>query len=54
MITISLKLPKKMLELIDELVREGLYPSRSEVIRTAIILLLRREFRNARKKQYLS
>ena len=46
MVTISLKLPKKILELIDELVREGLYPSRSEVIRTAIIKLLREYYRS--------
>jgi len=57
MVTISLKIPDRVLKMIDDLVEEGLYPSRSEFIRTAIIQLLRRELRvreNARKKQYLS
>ena len=33
-------LPQKMLQQIDELVRQGLFPSRSEAIRSAIRELL--------------
>jgi len=40
MILISLHLPRRMLEEIDELVRRGVFPSRSEAIRVAIRDLL--------------
>ncbi|MBP1449854.1 MAG: type II toxin-antitoxin system ParD family antitoxin [Thermoproteus sp.] len=40
---ISLHLPRKMLEQIDELVRRGIYPNRSEVIRAAVRDLLYKE-----------
>jgi Arc/MetJ-type ribon-helix-helix transcriptional regulator len=37
---ISFHLPKPLLDIIDNLVRQGVYPSRSEAIRDAIRLLL--------------
>ncbi|MFW9854656.1 MAG: ribbon-helix-helix domain-containing protein [Candidatus Thorarchaeota archaeon] len=40
---ISFKAPNTYLEGLDELVRNGVYSSRSEAIRTAIRDLLRRE-----------
>jgi len=40
---VTVKIPELYLEGIDELVRHGRYSSRSEVIRTAIRDLLRRE-----------
>ena len=36
MVIISIHLPKEILKDIDELVRQGRYPSRAEVIRTAV------------------
>jgi len=39
---VSIRLPKKMWEKLEELVNMGLYPSRSEAIRDAIRLLLRK------------
>jgi len=38
---ISLKLPREMLDAIDNIVQIGLYPNRSEFIREAIRILLR-------------
>jgi len=43
MILLSFHLPKKMLEDLDELVRSGAFPSRSEAIRVAIRDLINRE-----------
>ncbi len=43
MILISVHIPKQMLEELDELVKGGLFPSRSEAIRVAIRDLLLRE-----------
>uniref|UniRef100_A0A7J3Z892 Ribbon-helix-helix protein, CopG family n=1 Tax=Ignisphaera aggregans TaxID=334771 RepID=A0A7J3Z892_9CREN len=40
---VTVKMPETYLEAIDELVRIGRYSSRSEVIRTAIRELLKRE-----------
>jgi putative addiction module CopG family antidote len=40
---VTVKLPEAYIEAIDELVRMGRYSSRSEVIRTAIRELLKRE-----------
>jgi antitoxin ParD1/3/4 len=40
---VTVKVPELYLEGIDELVKDGRYSSRSEVIRTAIRDLLRRE-----------
>lgn len=40
---ISVQLPQSYINAMDQLVRRGLYPSRSEVIRTAIRELLKRE-----------
>jgi Arc/MetJ-type ribon-helix-helix transcriptional regulator len=40
---LSLKMPDALVEGMDELVRRGLYPSRSAVIRTAVRDLLRKE-----------
>jgi len=43
MILISVHLPKRALEELDELVRQGIFPSRSEAIRIAIRDLLYKE-----------
>jgi metal-responsive CopG/Arc/MetJ family transcriptional regulator len=43
MVLISVHIPKQMLEELDELVRSGSFPSRSEAIRVAIRDLLIRE-----------
>jgi len=43
MILISVHLPKQMLEEIDELTSQGVFPSRSEAIRIAIRDLLYKE-----------
>ena len=37
---ISVHIPSALLQIIDDMVRRGLYPSRSEAIRDAIRLLL--------------
>ena len=49
MVLISVHIPKQMLEELDELVREGRFPNRSEAIRVAIRDLLIRE--KMRKKE---
>jgi len=43
MVLISVHIPKQVLEEIDELVKQGVFPSRSEAIRTAVWDLVRRE-----------
>ena len=43
MVLISVHLPKQLLEELDRLVAEGLFPSRSEAIRVAVWELVRRE-----------
>ena len=43
MILISVHLPKEMLQELDELVRQGRFPSRSEAIRVAVRDLILRE-----------
>jgi Arc/MetJ-type ribon-helix-helix transcriptional regulator len=43
MILISLHIPKQMLEELDELVRQGVFPNRSEAIRIAIRDLIYKE-----------
>ncbi|WP_069807318.1 ribbon-helix-helix domain-containing protein [Vulcanisaeta thermophila] len=48
MVLISVHIPKQMLEELDEYVRQGVFPSRSEAIRIAIRDLLYRE--NSRVK----
>jgi len=40
MILVTLHVPKPLLDMIDDLVRRGIYPNRSEAIRDAIRLLL--------------
>jgi len=40
---ISIRLPRQILEEIDKLIRRGRYSSRSELIRIAILELLRKE-----------
>jgi len=40
---VSVKMPEALIQGMDELVRRGLYPSRSAVMRTAVRDLLRRE-----------
>ncbi|MEM2902760.1 MAG: ribbon-helix-helix domain-containing protein [Candidatus Bathyarchaeia archaeon] len=39
----TLKLPEALIQGLDELVKKGSYPNRSEVIRSAVRDLLRRE-----------
>ncbi|MBD3191988.1 MAG: ribbon-helix-helix protein, CopG family [Candidatus Heimdallarchaeota archaeon] len=46
---ISVKIPETFLEGLDDLVRLGVYPSRSEAIRVAIRDLLRKELWNNHK-----
>ena len=43
MVLISVHLPRQMLEELDEMVRQGRFPSRSEAIRIAIRDLIFRE-----------
>ncbi|KUO90721.1 MAG: CopG family transcriptional regulator [Caldivirga sp. JCHS_4] len=43
MMLISVHIPRRMLEELDELVRSGLFPSRSEAIRVAVRDLLIKE-----------
>jgi len=43
MVLISVHLPKQLLEELDEMVKQGRFPSRSEAIRIAIRDLLYRE-----------
>jgi len=43
MILISVHLPKQMLQELDELVRQGKFPSRSEAIRVAVRDLILKE-----------
>ncbi|MDV3103310.1 MULTISPECIES: ribbon-helix-helix domain-containing protein [Thermococcus] len=40
---ISVQLPQSYINAMDQLVRRGLYPNRSEVIRTALREFLKRE-----------
>ena len=42
MVLISVHVPKKLLDAINELVYQGLIPNRSEAIRMALILFLER------------
>jgi len=49
MVLISVHLPKQTLEDLDELVKKGIFPSRSEAIRIAIRDLMMHE--GARNKQ---
>ncbi|MEM1807715.1 MAG: ribbon-helix-helix domain-containing protein [Pyrobaculum sp.] len=44
----SVHVPKKMLEELDELVRRGIFPNRSEAIRAALRDLLYKEYFKAR------
>ncbi len=43
LVMISVKLPRRELELLDSLVRVGMYTSRSDAVRTAIKLLIRND-----------
>ena len=43
LVLVSFRIPKQMLDELDELVREGVFSSRSEAIRTAIRDLIIRE-----------
>lgn len=40
---ISVQLPQGLIKAMDQLVRQGVYPNRSEIIRTAIRELLKKE-----------
>ena len=48
MVLISVHLPAQMLQELDDLVKTGVYPSRSEAIRVAIRDLILREKGKAR------
>jgi Arc/MetJ-type ribon-helix-helix transcriptional regulator len=43
MVLISVHIPKQMLEELDEMVKQGRFPSRSEAIRVAVRDLIYRE-----------
>ena len=43
MILITVHIPKQMFEELDELVKKGVFPSRSEAIRIAIRELIKKE-----------
>ena len=43
MVLISVHLPKQLLEELDEMVKQGRFPSRSEAIRVAVRDLIQRE-----------
>jgi len=47
---VSVKMPEALIEAMDELVRRGLYPSRSAVLRTAVRDLLREELWSIMKR----
>ena len=47
---ISVKIPEAFLEGLDDLVRLGVYPSRSEAIRVAIRDLLRKELWESKRR----
>jgi len=49
---ISVHIPKQILEELDELVRQGVFPSRSEAIRTAIRMLLAKELKRPISDEY--
>jgi len=42
MVLISVHIPKRILDTVDDLVRQGILPNRSEAIRMAIIMMLER------------
>ena len=42
MVLISVHVPKRILDAVDRLVKEGIVPNRSEAIRMAILMLLER------------
>ena len=42
MVLITVHVPKKILDTIDSLVKEGILPNRSEAIRMAIMMMLER------------
>lgn len=48
---ITVHIPEKFLEALDELVAEGRYPNRSEIIRIAIRDFLREELWRSSKKE---
>jgi Arc/MetJ-type ribon-helix-helix transcriptional regulator len=42
LVLISVHIPKRILDTVDDLVRQGILPNRSEAIRMAIIMMLER------------
>jgi Arc/MetJ-type ribon-helix-helix transcriptional regulator len=48
---ISLHIPKRLIERVDELVERGLFTSRSEAFRFAIVLLLREAYKLAEERK---
>jgi len=40
MVLISVHIPKRILDAVDDLVRQGILPNRSEAIRMALVMLL--------------
>jgi Ribbon-helix-helix protein, copG family. len=51
---VTVKMPTHYLELIDKLVEEGLYLSRSDFIRTAIREHLMKELKKLEEERYIS
>jgi len=52
MITLTLKIPERYLKELDELVKQGLFTSRSEAVRFALRELIRKEKTANRKNMY--
>ncbi|MEM1842243.1 MAG: ribbon-helix-helix domain-containing protein [Ignisphaera sp.] len=48
---VSVKIPDQYIEAMDELIKKGRYVSRSEVIRTALRELLKRELWSSRSHE---
>ena len=54
MILISVNIPEKYMEAIEDLVTARYYPNRAEVIRTAIRDLIKSEFYRQREEEVLA
>ncbi len=54
MVLVSIHIPKQLLAEVDELVKSGVFSSRSEAIRVAIRDLLRREETNSQNGEIVT